>query len=394
MALRRNSDKASILIDIGIILIAINLFMPVSNAPNTINPSMMLFASIVLCVITFYLNILGMPRKYEKRELYLNIMYVALLLGFSFIFASINPGLEFKWGELFRYITLLLLLNLNIHLIGHKKFAFIVYAIASFLIIIVGVLEAINYEGINEFLRTYYVNHYPHIYTSMILSNKTVTFFATHSISCYVYLFLFMGWEFYSIKNKSKLSWICRIGLLLMIILCKSISAILCLTIVIIYYLIKYRKRLSKNYMIVFGIFFVVGLVLLITNSTTILTILNSRENGILGRYFGGTALLSNSIKYIFSFGVPTGFYNLDSLSYTDSGYVVYMLRGGIGILIIIDIMVYKLFKRVFNNTAICKTLYFCILMFDFGYPILISQRFAATFLLVSFFIITCCSFE
>lgn len=384
------NTRASITTDIGVILIAVNLLIPVSSVRNTINSEMSLFASIFLLFIVCYLNFCRKV-KLNKTQLYYDMAYIFLLAVFSGLTVMSNPGLKFKSGELLKYLILFLLLNLQPLKKGHPQFVIRVYTLISFLIIGVGFFEAVGNETINEFLRTHYVNHYAHIYTIMIQTNKTVTFFATHSIAAYVYLILFMGWEFYSVTYKSKISLICRMGLFIVIVLCKSVSSVLCCGIVVAYYLIKYRAQLSKKTLLVFATLLFAGSIWIIDNFSIIEALLQSEGNGILGRYFGGSSNLSESIKYIFSFGLPTGFYNLDNLRYNDSGYVVYLLRGGIGILIVLDIMLYNLLKRVCVNRIIYRTMFICILLFDVGYAVLISQRFVAALLLVLYFISTCC---
>ena len=394
---RKKGKKISLGADICIVLLAFNLLMPVSNARNTLNSGMTQFAYVMLlitvCFLVFCQNRVGRNViKINMVQLSCNVIYILILLIASLITRMFNPGLEFRTGELLRYLVLFFLLNFNPKKIGHPIFFKAVYTLVSFIIIFVGFFEAIGISFINEFLRTYYVNHYAHVYTVMIQANKTVTFFATHSIAAFIYLFMFLGWDFYSKTRKSMLSIICRIGFFILIVLCKSVSSVFCCGILAIYYLIKFKERITKKFLLFICVVMIVGFCWIIRNFSVIESILQSEGNGILGRYIGGASKLGESLKYIFSFGIPSGLYNLDGLEYTDSGYVVYALRGGFGFLIVLYYMLYKLLKRVTANKNIYRTFFFCILLFDAGYTILISQRFVAAFLLTLYFVSVFCS--
>ncbi len=392
MILRKNNSKQSFLTDIGLVFIILSLLIPVSNVKNSMNIEMEFFAYIVLLFTVVYLIISRGNINIDKKNLLYSIIYVMLFAVFSFLTMLFNPELKFKSVEMLRFTLLLLVLNMQKPTSGHFRYIIILYSVVSALIIIVGLGEFCGNEIINDFLSTYYVNHYAHIYIVMIQLNKTVTFFATHSIAAYIYSFLFMGWEFYSNYYKSKISLFFRIALFLLIILCKSTSSILCCALILSYYFIKNRKNIKKNkYDLISWIFLlIIGVICIMKNYDIVNNILQSEANGILGRYYGGDALLKESIKNIFSFNIPTGFYNLSNLIYTDSAYVVYMLRGGVLLLIVIYLMLLRLLKRVCDDKIICKTLFVFILFFDMGYPVLISQRFVSAFLLVLYFISNC----
>ena len=86
-------------------------------------------------------------------------------------------------------------------------------------------------------------------------------------------------------------------------------------------------------------------------------------------------------MNYIFSGGIPTGVVFVPKLFYTDCGMLVYILRGGFILPILIYISLYRCLKYYLLDGFKAKYIFICILGFEIGYAALIAQRFLPLFL-------------
>lgn len=374
-------------ISIAFMFFGLAILIPVSNVRNTLNNTMSVFAYIFLLIVLFAFIILLNKFVYNRSDMFLNLFLVFLPTFFTILTYIIYPGLDLKTGDIMKFLILFLFINIPKFSIKQNRFFDIFYLIVSIVIIGVGFISVMKVDWMNEILRTYYVNHYPHVYTAMIQANKPVTFFATHSIAVFCYYLFFMGWEFSNVRQHKWVRYTCQFGFFSLIVVCRSMSSVLCVGLILMYYIYKFRGRISKKNIMFIMLFIILACIVGIGNFGTIIDILTSKENGILGRYFGGKSALSQSIDYIMTFGTPSGFYNIPDLFYADSGYVVYILRGSLLFVILIACALYRVLKRLVENPILRIMLFIGILLFEVGYPVMISQRFVATLLFVLLFV-------
>ena len=112
-----------------------------------------------------------------------------------------------------------------------------------------------------------------------------------------------------------------------------------------------------------------------IIDNFNLFDIYGSEGNGLTGRY-SENSVLQPTIDYIienpFS---PIGLSYSDKLYYTDSGFILYTLRGSFLMPIVIYIGTFFFFLRNIANRKTAYFLFFSILIFEIGYPILINIR-------------------
>lgn len=66
------------------------------------------------------------------------------------------------------------------------------------------------------------MNHLYYIYTEYKVLLKPVTFFAAHSISCFVYFLIYMTWEFCESRKYRLIAWIYKGIFAVLIIACRN----------------------------------------------------------------------------------------------------------------------------------------------------------------------------
>ena len=205
--------------------------------------------------------------------------------------------------------------------------------------------------------------------------HKTVTFFGTHSISCYIYFIIWWLLDYRMTIKKSILNYIFIVGILLNIIMCTSVSAILCVGIIVSYYYIKWIKTPQKYNILKGLIGILIALTLVFISKDIIIQILGSDKNGILGR-FGSTGNLNYTLLYAITQIIPFGFCDLNELWLTDGGYYVHFIRGGFFLVFLFYFGLYRYMKINIRDIKRCNFLFLSLLLFEVGYQFTISLRF------------------
>lgn len=358
---------------IPIIIMTIWL-LPVSNEANRLNEGMVRNVYIVnllfLVFVLVYENYLNTKRMIISFSIIL-ILFISTVLFHN----SYNTISVISYGYLLNYIPFCVLLCINPKKISKNKIIDKVFIFVCILIIIVGFLMSIGNTYIWDFLRKYYVNHYAYVYTSMILDNKTVTFFSIHSISCYLYFIMWMMLDYRASVIKGKISYLLMAGILYNIAMCKSGSAVLCLTIIFIYYYTKWLKNATKKNVLRSLIVIIVAIAFMIANFDKIILIITSPKNGLLGR-FGDTGNLMDTIQFRINSGLPIGICDADGFWATDGGYFIHFLRGGIVMILLIYGGLYLLIRDNLLDKRRAKYLYISLLLFEVGYQFSICMRF------------------
>lgn len=357
------------------VLIVIVWLMPVSNHLNTLNDSMSrncyILNIIVLLIIFFYEN------KLNKISLLISTGVIVLLLTFSLIFHAQHPDISsLAWGYLYSYVPFCILINIKIVKLGQLGIWDRLLDFICILLIAVGILIVVGNALTELILRTYYVNHYAYVYTMMFLnSRKTVTFFATHSIACYLYFLIWWMLEYrnsykYSIKNV-----IFMFGMFFDIVMCLSVSAVMCSLIIATYYYIKWVKSTKKKN-IVLSVFLLMAVAIgALMNIGRIQSILSSNVNGLNGR-FGQEGNLWATLDFALNNVVPFGICDVDGLWPTDGGFFIQFIRGGILLILLYYLGLYKFLENNIMNRSKRNFLFISLLLFEVGYQFTISLRF------------------
>ena len=348
--------------------------MPVSNQYNTLNNGMM-----IRCYI-FSLAILLLVFLYEGRINIYQIMISALILLSLIIFTGITISSKkniavVSYGYILNYMSFCVLINVKSIKFRREKILDILFLAVCAILIIVGILTVLDNAFIEDLLKTNYIIHYPHIYTVMWSAHKTVTFFGTHSIACYIYFILWWLLDYRRHIKKGIINYILMVGMLFNILMCTSVSAILCLGIILVYYYFSWIKKASKSSIIKSLIIILFLGIVVLLNINSIVLILFSSENGILGRY-GSSGNLNVTLRYMIDNIIPIGICDIDGLWLTDGGYFVHLVRGGPILIALFYCGLYRFLKRNIRDKNRFYLLFFSLLLFEVGYQFTISMRF------------------
>ena len=355
-------------------LIVIVWLMPVSNHLNTINDSMSrncyILNIIILLLVYLYENSLN------KSTLLISSGIIVILLACSFIFHAQHPDISrIAWGYLYNYISFCILINIKIIKLGQTSIWDNLLDFICVLLIFVGILTVVGNAFIETILRTYYVNNYAWVYTIMFQSRKTVTFFATHSIACYIYFLIWWMLEYRNSYNYSIKNVVLMLGMIFDIVMCLSVSAVMCSIMIVAYYYIKWVRSANKRNIILSAFLVLAAVSAMLMSMGKIQSILSSDVNGINGR-FGQEGNLWVTLDFTARSIIPFGFCDVDGLWLTDGGYFIQFIRGGILLVILYYYGLYKYLKNNIMNKEQLTFLFISLLLFEVGYQFTMSLRF------------------
>lgn len=356
------------------VIILLVWLMPVSNHLNTTNATMMRNCYLMSLAVVFLAFLF--QKYFDIIQLIISISIMSfLLISTLLFFETHNSGAKITYGYLMNYLPFCVLICIKINKFSDSvviDFAFISVCI---IIIAVGILSVLQNPIIESILKTYYNNHYDYLYILMWQSRKTVTFFGTHSIACYIYFLLWWGIQCRMRVKKGKINYILTLGIIFNIIMCQSVSAILCVVLITGYYYYKANIKLNAKKLLLLFLLMIAVAIGIILNINTISNILSSDQNGLLGR-FGSSGNLNDTLSYAFNQPIPFGLCDVEGLWLTDGGYYINFLRGGIVMLVLYYFGLYRFLK---NNISEKKTrifLYSCLLLFEVGYQFTMCMRF------------------
>ncbi|WP_024293400.1 hypothetical protein [Lacrimispora indolis] len=364
------------------IIMMIVWLMPVSNQWNTLNDEMVrncyLLNLVVLLLVLFY------EGRLNRKQLLISSCIVLILFISTILYFQLNRSIaRISYGYLLNYIPFCVLINIKIDKLSRSEILDYLFVMICSLLIAVGILTILGNGLIERLLKTNYIVHYPHIYMVMWSGHKTVTFFGTHSIAAYIYFMLWWLIDYRAQVKMSILNYVLMAGIFLIIILCKSVSAVLCAGLIAMYYYVKWIRRTTKKNVILSLSLIVVGLCGIAVNINTLMQILGSRENGILGRY-GSTGNLTDTLYYTFTNIIPMGICDINGLWLTDGGQYIHFIRGGILLVGLFYFGLYRFIKMNIKDKGRGTFLFVCFLLFEIGYQFTMCMRF---FMIMLFFV-------
>ncbi len=366
----------------GILLILVWL-LPVSENEGVLNTSLnnRMYILILVLVLFMLLYDWGKSKKKDSKNLGLFLIAFSSLIIFSILGMIIYPNAEIGLREASIYFVLLIILSYQFTNVEPTNVWRSIFYLISTMIAILGILMLLGSDYIWSFFSTYYVNHTSYNYTVFRKQGKPITFFAAHSISCYIYFLLYLIWEICEASKNNKIAIIFKGIYLILIIGCQSNSAILCVILIISYYLFKYIKELTLKRLLMIFIITFAGMIFCYSYYDVLINILGAKANGVLGRFSKGTGALINNINYIIEGKMPTGIVFAPGLFYTDCGMLTYMLRGSFILPVCIYVLLFRCLKYYIEQDYEFKFLFLSIVAFEVGYPILIAQRFVPIFI-------------
>lgn len=366
-------------------LLIIGYILPTSQAEFTMNPQMRYNCFFFLDAVALF--VILYERKIDIRRLLFSFFTLFLLLVFS-EYAFLNYSGKLKTGVLLLYGTNIICCNITFSKIKATKFWDTLFMLIMSIILLFCFGTILNIEYLNHLLRTYYVDHLSYFLDHMLLQNKPVSFFVSHSLAAFNYVLfivvLFIRDRYYKNQIINKIFIFGFIGAMFFLRSNSSIIFLFILFVMYIKYMNRYGKKESKFLIILLSVLLFIGLV--VSNIDIIIMVLSSDRNGLIGR-FSLDGALASSIKFITDINIPTGLYDIKYegkwLLYMDSTYLINIMRGGILLVATYTYVVIRFIKKNIDINNYRNILILFILLFDFGYSFTWEQRFLSGFLFI-----------
>lgn len=332
-------------------------------------------------IYIIFINFIIKVKKFNK----MNLIFAIIIMFFLLLFTLTSKFYHYTWGTLLPYLAFVLMIILDIKTLK-LKYIDKYFLVFNCINLIIGFLIIILNKTIINFIAKYYSWGYEELVTNMLLRGKPILWFGSHSLTgLFIFIFYYLCIKTYMIKNKSIYLFF-SLGYLVLLISLKSNTSLVFFIIALVYLIRQIKDR--KIMMIIF-----IGLLIILLNNSIIRNIYNesfryitnSDKNGIIGR-FGAGGALESTLKYIKSnFFNPIGVSYSSELYYTDNGFIINILRGGVIFTISIYVSFYIFLKKNIKFKSAVYIIFISILMFEIGYVTFLYFR---TFYILVFIIL------
>lgn len=362
--------------NIFLIVFLIGLFAPTSSGSIISNNASLIYAGIM---IPIYLFVILRDANVPKYNIIISFLINVVLWGATIF----TPLSSYAFGNSIYYLLFSLLICINLKdedLLPKNKGLVINLVHTTILILCLLIIVQ------NETIIGFFINNYSLYYQDMmpyaLAMKKPVIMFAAHSIAgFFLYLLFYMCFAMY--KKEGKLIQLVFSVLYVWFIFNLSSNGgyifFSVATIQLMYYFLKHKtlKAFGLISIISVSALFVLEEVKNVINKYSILIsrTLSSDQNGISGRY-SDDGILSGNIDYLKdNIFMPVGFGNSPDLFFGDSGFMEYMLRGSIPLVILMYVGLFIFLKRnLYSNYSVVIILV-AVLIMDFGAQTLLSFR-------------------
>lgn len=363
------------------LLLFFGLFFP-SSSSGTVSTFLLLINMIVLLTL---LTVMIVRKRSTTPIGIASFLGINALLIISTIF---SPFSEIRSGSYILYFALSIIMLLNVKGIRVSSKVDSLFTLVNAVLISVGLLIISNNEVIKTFVIDNYSAAYKDLVKNMMVFNKPVLTFGTHSLAgFFVFLLFYVCFERYKV-TKERLYLVYSLAYALMLFFIGSVTSFLFLGIVSIM-LIAYFSSHKKKKFLFTSLIIIVLLVYFSNEITSFSDVLtdkfSSTGNGIIGRY-SSTGNLQKNFTYLSeNYFRPVGFGYSPDIMYVDSGYVEYLTRGTILLVALIFLGLYNFLKQNLINVNHRKLLFLSIIFFEIGFSVLTYYR---TLYILPFFVI------
>jgi hypothetical protein len=360
------------------LLLIIGVYFPSSVQGQIITYFEALFFIPILSIVGL---LLIAQKKYNATQLVLGLLINAVLAFYTLL--TWQKFSAQSWGNYPSYLILSLIfcLNLKDEKYGlYLKPALLVTAVGQ-MILAFGIFT--QNDAIRNFLLMHYSGGFDNLMPFMMGDLKPVTTFATHSVAAFFhFLFFYLALRTYAANTKA--IWlIMAASFLFLLAMVRSNTAIAYSGIALFIIFSTLEKRPTALISISVALVGIIGMfiyfyydVIVMLLDLDLLAVMTKSDNGILSRYATEGNFLEPTLNYIRENPLLSIGMNYDpGLFYTDSGFVIFYLRGSIFLAFFIY-MAFFLFLR--NNLLNAKTalfLFLVFMLFEVGYTNLLNSR-------------------
>ena len=361
-------------------LLALGLYFPTSTGeqPSTI----LVGANYLVCLIFLSLLFFEAEDKPSFHVCITLLSIVPLLLVFTY---TSNLHI-YTFGALTGYSVLSILLITNLREIRLPSSIFYLFGLVNVINILLGVSILAGSNFVRQILVTHYSIYYPELVPNMLFFRKPVLTFGTHSIAAFfLYLFFYSNLQTYRLRGR-KLFLIFAFCYLFLAAALLSVSGLVLAVIgfLQLFWLLwsSVRRRWFWGGALLGVLGLIAGFQLLgsiIKNWADVRegakVIITSSDSGFLGRFASkGTLLYSMEYLRYHPFS-PVGVADREGLMFQDSGFVEYLLRGSIILVLLVYGGLFFFLKRSLLSRADATWLFLVILGFELGFTALTNFR-------------------
>jgi hypothetical protein len=360
----------------------ISVFLP-SSLSGVISPGLAIIQSFIcVLLLTILINL--------KSWQFINLLAIFAILALFFVFTLASPFSYVAWGALAPYLLLFALLLTDININNNnkiiKKEIYITLIIVNIAIITFGFATILRNDFAEQLSENYYQAFSEGLFQSMIIwYAKPVTFFATHSISAFVYFSLFFLNR--RLSHSKELNKIFRIifsissiGYLILLPFLSSTTAIVLFGLAVLYVFGKTIQGRNSSLKIAVTVAIILSIAAvyvldIIEIANDVAAILSMEDGGFLSRYASGGRLQGTYEYLIENYFQPIGITYSTQIAFGDNFIAEYILRiSFLGyLLIIIMFVIWLKFNIIDKQTRIWVL--FIVLLADLGYPLLTYPR-------------------
>ena len=327
-------------------------------------------------------------------------MLVLVFVLFVF-FTLISSFTEYAWGRLYSLIPMFLFFGLDFNqesFLKKYKGLYFLFFYSSVLFLLLVAYFSISDGFLNLFLVDFYSNSYEGLVDRMLLLDKMVGIFSTHSLAAFFYSLIILALLSAAIKSNNLWFKLLNFAIALLFALAllslrsnTSLAMLIVGSGVVIYSGLKDKFKNGVIILTLFGIFSLIVLIYMyIYNYQSlvkyVLALFGDEKNGLSARYLGG--VLSANMEQISSnplLGVGLS-YSPD-FYYTDSSYVLYLLQVGVIGCVVVHYLAGKVFSSL-TQGVFPRFYLLAFLVTSLGYPVIEYFRF------IPFLIIILCFFR
>jgi hypothetical protein len=360
-------------------LFAIGVYFPSSKNAQFSSFNDLIFYIPIVLFLGYYLI---RQKTYSKS----NILTFALING-SLILFTLTASFQFQKFSFGIYPAFFVCSCVFLLDLKSIKSSLNVLSVTLFWVTLVQIYLGISIifmdEGVREFITNNYSTGYEGLIPYMLDAIKPINTFATHSLAAFIFfLFFLLNYATY-LWNKNILYLIFSAILLLFILFLRSNTGYLYFGIASVYLIITLRKSPLK--LIGFLSFITAMLVWIYIQYSALIDVMiegnlfdvaSRQGSGLSGRYTEGN-YLSGTIEFIKENPfTPIGLSFSDNLFFTDSGFILYYLRGSIFLILGLYAGFYFFLKRnIIQGGYFAGLIFLVFMLFEIGLPNLINTR-------------------
>ena len=360
---------------LAILLFLLGLYLPTSFHYQ-IHGNVAGMYGVILCLI---LLVWILIQRNVPKSIFFTVLAINIVLLIS---TALTPFSQYTFGALVPFVGFSLLFCLKLKELTFGKRVFKLFMVINALNILLGILIVFDNSFVNEVFLKNYAAYYENLLPNMLYDNKPVLFFSSHSRAAFhLFLFFFMTYVAYKhTKNRVYLLFsFCYIFLIFHLGSNTSYMFLAISVLILGSYLIKYKFKgilFSAILLSLAGLFNLQKIIgslqdMRLQFSNTLF----SQRNGFLGRYSENGQLAENIRFMKGNLFRPVGLGYSDDLFFSDSGMILYTLRGTIILTLLIYFGLYTFLKRNLKHKYHVLILFLAIFLMDLGSPALTYFR-------------------